>query len=105
METLNIQDIKRRVSLVAHNFFKARDFLQNYADLSEKNTKTFIAYIRAVERAYELLEDKEKVLLNNEYFYNGKKDWWKSSFTSAEFETLHNSTVIHFIEGFYATIN
>lgn len=104
MEAQQIKSLKQKVSLVAHNFFKARNILSNYASLTEKNTKMFIAYIKAVERAYEQLDEKEKKCLNNEYFYNGQKEWWRSSFSEKEFECLHNQTVIHFMEKFYATL-
>ena len=104
MDSQEINTLKRKVSLVAHNFFKARDILANYATLTEKSTRMFITYIKAVERAYELLNEKEKKCLNNEYFYNNKKEWWKSSLSDQEFELLHNQTVVHFMEGFYATL-
>ena len=104
MEDKEIITLKRKVSLVANNFFKARSILSNYAMLTESNTKMFLAYIHAVERAFELLNDNEKKCLNNEYFFEGKPEWWKSSFSPSEFEELHINTIKHFMEGFYATI-
>ena len=105
MENQKINVLKAKVTIVARNFIKARNLLHSCPTLTESNTRMFINYIQAVQKAYERLDEKEKKCLNNEYFYDDKPEWWKKDINEKEFEQLLNRTVIHFMEGFYASIS
>lgn len=105
MTNQEINHLKNKVSLVARNFLKAKKLLYSCPTLTESNTRMFINYIKAVQQAYEKLSEKEKRCLNNEYFFDDKPEWWKPYINENEFEQLHNQTVIHFMEGFYASIS
>lgn len=97
--------LRRRMLLIAHNFFKAKELLRNKSSLNDTNTRMLFAYIDSVERAFLLLEDEEKDFLSKEYFYDGEPFWWKTIYKEKDFKEFHNSVLTHFMEGFYAIIN
>ena len=104
MQIEEFTSLKKRMTLIANNYFKAMDILKRFPSLSEQNIKLLNAYINGVNRAYELLEEEEKNFINDVYFYNGSIRKWKIAFTGDELEKKHRQVIIHFMEGFYATI-
>lgn len=57
-------------------------------------------FIYRVRFAFHSLEDAEKIIINNEFFYNAYPGWWKEAFTRSTFYRLKKRCMLHFLEAF-----
>jgi len=63
----------------------------------------YYKYYKDVEAAFALLSDDEKLVINNDYFYNDYYGWWKSIFSKSEYRLLKRRAEKDFLSYFYAT--
>lgn len=59
-----------------------------------------VIYVSRVFRAFMKLSEKEKQILNNEYFERKKFGWWADLYSKEEFEKLHIQSIRNFIRRF-----
>lgn len=102
----SFKDLSTMAECVAKRYFLARRVHQiktgqvlcenDYDDES-----TFDFYINKVLAAFESLNEKEKNLINNEFFFQSYQDWWKSVYTKPTFYRYKKQAMLRFLGAFY----
>lgn len=92
------QKLEKEMSGLASLYFKALDLTK------EKNSLSHIRLISTIRGAYESLNSEERRVINNEFFYQKYRSWWKDSYTLNYFKKLKKQSMAHFLEVFYDTV-
>ena len=92
--------------VIAERFFFARkirasengDLIaeQDCADL--ENSAQFI---QKVFNAFSKLNNSERNLINNEFFFQSYHNWWESIYSKATFYRYKKKAMMNFLEAFY----
>ena len=90
---------------VAERFFAAKrmslssdlDFLRE----SEREKLPYDFYLKKVEDAYETLNEREKNLINNEFFFQNYHYWWVGLYSKTSFYRFKRRAMLKFLEAFY----
>ena len=61
----------------------------------------YYKYYHDVEKAFDRLNDDEKLVINNDYFFNDYYGWWKYLFTERAYLSLKKRAEKHFLRYFY----
>ena len=99
------QTLLRKMKEIVSTYEHYIDHLDvNDIDVSEDDSTDMqnirVIYVSRVFRAFMRLSEKEKEILNNEYFERKKFGWWDGIYTKDEFERLHLKSVRNFIRMF-----
>ena len=86
------------MSGLASLYFKALDLTK------DKNSQSHIRLISTIRGAYESLNSEERRIINNEFFYQKYKEWWKDSYTLNYYKKLKYRSMSHFLEVFYDSV-
>lgn len=95
LTNMDFKDLNQLVIDIAEKFFQAR--LQN-KDLKEDD---FDKFLLKVEKAYSVLKENEKNLINNEFFYQSYSLWWEGIYSKATFYRYKKEAMKSFLEAFY----
>lgn len=109
MESLKMKsfkDLSERVISIADRFFVARrietmkdnDYLAE-CDLSE--AEDYHQYTDKVSKAFNSLNEAEKNLINNEFFFQGYHNWWESIYSKSTFYRHKREAMKKFLGAFY----
>ena len=109
MEQINnksFKELNEMVEVVAKRFFVARTLHQNRMEhsLAENDfdeNSPYDIYLSRVLEAYEVLSEQEQNLINNEFFYQNYRDWWKTIYTHATFYRRKKEAMIKFLGALY----
>ena len=108
MEPLNtktFKDLDQMLSDIADKFFFAKKIKDNPETVMLAETSLDDgfpdAFISKVERAYESLDDGEKNLINNEFFYQSYNQWWETIYSKASFYRYKKMAMEKFLGAFY----
>ena len=91
---------------VAEKFFfakKMHDLKQGHF-LAEKDfdeDDPYDNYLLKVQTAYDTLNELEKNLINNEFFYQNYNQWWKALYSKASFYRYKKEAMQKFLEAIY----
>ena len=61
----------------------------------------YYKYCKDVEFAFSRLNEDEKLIINNDYFYNDYFGWWKVIFKEREYLVLKRKAERNFLKYFY----
>lgn len=61
----------------------------------------YYKYVNDVEIAFSHLKEDEKLIINNDYFYNDYFGWWKIVFTQREYLSIKKRAEKNFLRYFY----
>ena len=109
MDQLNektFKDLDQMLSDIADKFFLAKRVKDNpdvlmLAESPVDESYTIDDFIVKVEQAYETLNDGEKNLINNEFFYQSYQEWWKPLYSKSSFYRYKKSAMEKFLGAFY----
>lgn len=104
--TLNEKSFKELTSMiseVADKFFKAKNALiiLGDEDSSLEYRQPYTLYLFKVSSAYRILSDREKNLINNEFFFQNYQHWWVGLYSKANFYRFKRKAMLKFLEAFY----
>ena len=95
LEKKTFKDLDQMLSEIADKFFFAKK-MQGKDSLDDFND-----YIYKVQTAYETLNDNERNLINNEFFYQSYQEWWKPLYSKASFYRYKKEAMAKFLGAFY----
>ncbi|NLB48277.1 MAG: hypothetical protein GX813_00245 [Erysipelotrichia bacterium] len=107
LSKVSFKDLSAMTERVARRYFLARKVAQLKADrliseqLQEVSDTTCDIYLTKVLEAFETLTEKERNLINNEFFFQSYQGWWKTIYTTSTFYRYKKLAMLHFLEAFY----
>ena len=109
MDQLNektFKDLNQRLLDISEKFFLAKKVKDNpdvliLAESPFDEDYSLDEFISKVQQAYETLDDNEKNLINNEFFYQSYQEWWKPLFSKASFYRYKKLAMEKFLGAFY----
>ena len=106
LKRTSFKDLNQMTSDIADKFFFAKkmhdvckEFLLGESNLNEDNP--YDSYLIKVQEAYDTLNDLEKNLINNEFFYQNYNQWWKTLYSKASFYRYKKEAMLKFLGAFY----
>ena len=108
MEQLEIKKFKDLTDMtinIAERFFLARrmndangeDHIAEF-DTGEEDYNLYLAKVCA---AFDSLNETEKNLINNEFFFQSYHHWWESIYSKATFYRYKKKAMLKFLGAFY----
>ena len=92
-------------SMIADRFFMARRIRDiksgNYLAETDIDDDSYIQYLEKVDKAFEALNENERNLINNEFFYQSYHNWWESIYSKATFYRYKKQAMMKFLGAFY----
>ena len=105
MERVKKESLKAKIEAIAKNYFTAerhiRSHICGFASCDEVGLTAYQNYVERVICAYDNLNEEEKNIINNEYFYQDYPNWWKSLYTRSSFAYKKRSAMKRFLSYFY----
>ena len=108
MDQLNektFKDLNQRLLDISEKFFLAKKVKDNpdvliLAESPFDEDCSLDEFISKVQQAYETLDDNEKNLINNEFFYQDFPEWWKPIYSKKHFTQLKKIAIYKFMEAY-----
>ena len=107
MEQLQIKtfkDLSDMTTNIADRFFLARridadeqDSIAEFDSDGEESSE----YLGKVFKAFDSLNETEKNLINNEFFFQSYHHWWESIYSKATFYRHKKRAMLKFLGAFY----
>lgn len=106
LENVPFKDLAQMTIEVAEKFFYAKKMKAIYqgsylAEFGFDEEISIDNYLAKVEKAYSVLNDLEKNLINNEFFYQSYNQWWKPLYSKASFYRYKKEAMQKFLEALY----
>lgn len=106
LENIPFKDLNQMTIDVAEKFFYAKKMKELYqgsylAEFNFEDEQSLDKYLAKVEKAYNTLNDLEKNLINNEFFYQSYNQWWKPLYSKASFYRYKKEAMQKFLEAIY----
>ena len=106
LEETAFKDLNQMTIDIAEKFFfakKMRDMREGHllGEYTLNELDAFDNYLLKVQTAYDTLNDFEKNLINNEFFYQSYNRWWKPLFSKATFYRYKREAMLKFLGAFY----
>lgn len=100
-EQIELCGLEKRMKAISMMFFENKGFtkretLSDFDDNKEKDL-----FIEKVEDAFSKLSPLEKMLINNDFFFEDYPDWWKEIFSEEKYLDLKRKAIIKFLVNFY----
>lgn len=100
------KDLNQMLLDIADKFFFAKKVKDNpdtlmIAESPFTGDCSLDGFISKVQQAYESLDDGEKNLINNEFFYQSYQEWWKPLYSKASFYRYKKTAMEKFLGAFY----
>ena len=98
----SFKELNEMVEEVAYRFFIARkmDVNKQRAEMLNEETPPYLVYLLRVERAYRSLDERERNLINNEFFFQNYQNWWVGLYSRTSFYRFKKRTMLRFLEAF-----
>ena len=99
----SFKELTEMVEEVAYRFFAAKKILtlSKVGEMLAENDLPCLLYVKKVEEAYHSLDEREKNLINNEFFYQNYHDWWVGLYPKTSFYRCKRKAMLNFLEAFY----
>lgn len=109
MESLidkSFDDLNQMTLDIVNKFFEARKIhqLNNENCLKENDfddENPYDQYLLKVLKAYESLDESERNLINNEFFFQSYHQWWTAIYSKATFYRYKKEAMRKFLGAFY----
>ena len=100
------KDLSDMTIVVVDRFFLARKIhaMKNEGYIAETDyldDENYIQYMEKVGRAFTKLNESERNLINNEFFFQSYNHWWESIYSKATFYRYKKKAMMKFLEAFY----
>ena len=95
----NFKMLVRFISEIADLYFMAltRKPKETFSEVDEE-LNDYELFVVRVRKAYSRLNQQEKKIINNDFFYQEYPDWWKKLYTKSTYYRLKQKSMIRFKE-------
>ena len=106
LENKTFKDLEEMVLVIAEKFFFAKGIHDHSSHdrLAENDFDEdcpYDNYLLKVQAAYDTLNECDKNLINNEFFYQGYSRWWEPLYSKATFYRYKKEAMQRFLGAFY----
>ena len=105
LENKTFKDLEEMVSAIAQKFFLAKSVVDGQIDFIAENDSdgdcSYDNYLLKVQEAYNTLNECDKNLINNEFFYQSYCQWWRALYSKATFYRYKKEAMQRFLGAFY----
>lgn len=106
LDNASFRDLNEMTVIVAQKFFYAKkikllDHVPFIGELGFTDVASINSFLEKVEKAYKTLNDLEKNLINNEFFYQSYNQWWEPLYSKASFYRYKKEAMQKFLEAIY----
>ena len=103
-DQLTYKDLSKKIEGIAREYFASKKEINSqggFLDPSRIDEDSPSAkYMGKVNDAYCSLNDIEKAIIYNDFFYQGYPMWWKGRYNRSTYYRYKNKAMIHFMEAF-----
>ena len=78
-------------------YFVYRRIIDEKKYKDDKEFYIYSSFIQKVNRAYEKLDGVERQIINNDFFYEDYRYWWRKIYTESTYYRLKSRTMKKFI--------
>ena len=98
----SFKQLNEMVEEVAYRFFIAKkmDAKKKQGEMLSEENPPYLVYMLRVERAYRSLDERERNLINNEFFFQNYQNWWVGLYSRTSFYRFKKRTMLRFLEAF-----
>ena len=68
----------------------------------EDFSNPFVRFCYDIEQSFYALPAPLRAIINNEFFYQSYKGWWKKFYSPKHFQALRKLAIYKFLEAYYA---
>ena len=99
----SFKELSEMVEEIADRFFTAKQayYISQQGELLAESDSPCLFYIHKVEEAYQALDERERNLINNEFFFQNYHDWWIGLYSKTSFYRFKRNAMLKFLEVFY----
>ena len=101
----NFRDLSQMTIVIADRFFEARRMRSivesTYLAEQDIDEVEFDSYLKKVQKAFDSLNEAERNLINNEFFFQSYHHWWESIYSKATFYRYKKEAMKKFLGAFY----
>ena len=99
----SFKELNEMTEEVAFRFFAAKKMtiMSKQGEMLAESDLPCLLYMQKVETAYCALDEREKNLINNEFFYQSYQEWWKPLYSKASFYRYKKEAMEKFLGAFY----
>ena len=103
---MEVSKLESLIKEIAKAYFESFNYLKEIKQRSLSNGKEDIdsplyRYYLDVELAYYRLNKEYRSIINNEFFYQRYKEWWKETYSPSVFNIKKKEAMKLFLEAFY----
>lgn len=99
----SFKELNEMTEEVAFRFFAAKKMtiMSKQGEMLAESDLPCLLYMQKVETAYRALDEKERNLINNEFFFQNYHDWWIGLYSKTSFYRFKRKAMLKFLEAFY----
>ena len=99
----SFKQLNKMTEEVAYRFFVAKrlNTMKQRGEMLEEDNPPYLVYLLRVEKAYRSLDERERNLINNEFFFQNYQNWWIGIYSKTSFYRFKKRTMLRFLEAFY----
>ena len=99
----SFKQLNDMIEEVAYRFFVAKRLnnMKQKGEILEEDNPPYLVYLLRVEKAYRSLDERERNLINNEFFFQNYQNWWIGIYSKTSFYRFKKRTMLRFLEAFY----
>ena len=104
IEKSSLKSLTKHMEIISKTYFIDRTKQQTYClnDSSiHMETSPKALFISKVEESFEKLDALEKLIINNDFFYEDYDYWWDEIFSKKSYLYLKKRAIVHFLKSFY----
>lgn len=99
----SFKQLNEMIEEVAYRFFVAKRLItmRQKGEILEEDNPPYQVYLLRVEKAYRSLDERERNLINNEFFFQNYQNWWIGIYSKTSFYRFKKRAMLRFLEAFY----
>jgi hypothetical protein len=99
----SFKQLNEMIEEVAYRFFIAKRLIsmRQKGEILEEDNPPYQVYLLRVEKAYRSLDERERNLINNEFFFQNYQNWWIGIYSKTSFYRFKKRAMLRFLEAFY----
>ncbi len=99
----SFKQLNEMIEEVAYRFFivKRLIIMRQKGEILEEDNPPYQVYLLRVEKAYRSLDERERNLINNEFFFQNYQNWWMGIYSKTSFYRFKKRAMLRFLEAFY----
>ena len=99
----SFKQLNEMIEEVAYRFFVAKRLItmRQRGEILEEDNPPYQVYLLRVEKAYRSLDERERNLINNEFFFQNYQNWWIGIYSKTSFYRFKKRAMLRFLEAFY----